>query len=443
MCLALLLGGLAMYWAAQTRDRDTLDARLEHMATAVMLFFEHEIEEGEISSTETVSRLRGHATESTLYRYQVWTRDGFLVLRSNDASETTPLVELARTGYASIQIDDEEYRVLAMASRDGGVIVQVAECIDERETRLGLVTLDYMAFLLPPFGLALGATGLMLRRSFSSLSVLADHLRHRSPLDITRPAVAEPPQELQPVLQSLDALIDRFGHALAVERRFTAVAAHELRTPLAGIRAQAQLAATAPTTSESNEALNLLMSGVDRAARVLEQLLDLARLESMGRYVGGKVEWVDVSSTYQDVMGELGPKALARRIILNARFGVDRIQGLEFPFYILMRNLVANAIQYSPAGGRVLVMTGKSEDGVVLTVDDSGPGISVAARDRAFERFNRLGQSETEGAGLGLSIVAQVVELHHAEIHLLDSPLGGLRVQVLFGHQGAPSSGDA
>ena len=440
MLIAVLFGGGAMYWAAEIRDRDTLDARLEHLSTALRLFIEHEIEEGEMPRAEDMGPLKAQPTASSLYRFQAWTRHGYLILHSHDASATVPIVDLTQAGYGSITIDDEEYRVLSTVTNEGEVIIQVAECVDERETRLGMITINYVAFLLPPFGLALGASGLMLRRSFRPVHALAEDLRNRSPLDATRPRVTEPPQELQPVLKSLDSLLDRFGHALAAERRFTAVAAHELRTPLAGIRAQAQLASTSTDSGESAEALAAVMSGVDRAARVLDQLLDLARVDAVSKEVASISRLVDLSATFQELMHDLEPMARARRIVLSASFVAGHIYGLKFPIYTLLRNLINNAIQYSPEGGRVEVATAWHGAEVMLTVDDTGPGIPAAARERAFDRFDRLGNSGADGAGLGLSIVAQVVELHQAKIQLLDSPLGGLRVQVLFRANGTAST---
>jgi signal transduction histidine kinase len=235
-----------------------------------------------------------------------------------------------------------------------------------------------------------------------------------------------------PILRSFKALLRRMANALAAERDFTAVAAHELRTPLAGIRAQAQAAATAPSPLETQEALSGVIAGVDRAARVLDQLLDLARVDGLHRALQKPMQPVDLASTYHAVRHELGPRAAAKHIAITARFSAKTIQGLDFPLYLLMRNLIANAIQYCPEGGRVDVSTCSQGHGLELCVDDSGPGIPLTLRDQAFDRFNRLGHSETEGSGLGLSIVAQVVELHQAGIQLLDSPLGGLRVQVLF-----------
>jgi signal transduction histidine kinase len=131
-------------------------------------------------------------------------------------------------------------------------------------------------------------------------------------------------------------------------------------------------------------------------------------------------------------MDELGPRAASKRIAVSARFPVDTIRGHRFALHVLLRNVLANTIAYTPEDGRVEVNSFARDGAVVLTIDDSGPGIRAEDRERAFERFNRLGATQVEGVGLGLSIVHSVVELHRAQLRLLDSPIGGLRVEVVF-----------
>jgi signal transduction histidine kinase len=165
---------------------------------------------------------------------------------------------------------------------------------------------------------------------------------------------------------------------------------------------------------------------------MLDQLLDLARIEALPNDGTRRLEQVNISEVYEDVMNDLEPARAKKQISLGALFLVTELHGHEFGLYVLLRNLLANAILYSPMGGRVEVHCAPQGKRISLTVDDAGPGIPAVDRESAFERFNRLGQMQTEGVGLGLSIVLSVVELHGAKIELLDSPLGGLRVQVLF-----------
>jgi two-component system OmpR family sensor kinase/two-component system sensor histidine kinase QseC len=249
---------------------------------------------------------------------------------------------------------------------------------------------------------------------------------------VTRLHVQNPPAELRPILNAMDSLFTRVGRAISIERRFTSVAAHEMKTPLAGLRAQAQIASNARSTHESREALQLLMHGVDRAAHMLDQLLDLARVEAISKDGDLPFKAVQLSDVFRDAMHDLEAKSHLKRISVAARFDVSELRGLAYGIHLIMRNLIANAILYCPEGSQVSIASVRTGNEIVLTVDDSGTGIAPQAREHAFERFNRLEQSGPDGVGLGLSIVLLVVELHEARIQLQDSPMGGLRVRLAF-----------
>jgi signal transduction histidine kinase len=433
---SLAFGGLAMYWAATIQDNQMLDARLEHLGATVLLLVEEQLKEQQAEpaagGTARPLHLKTRPTAALLYRYQVWSREGVLLLRSHEAPESQPLMPLTRFGFASVRIAGDEYRAFSLPSKNHEYVIQVAENIDEKWGQVGLITGYYAGFLAIPFGLVFTATWVLLRRSLRSIDTVADHLRQRNPLDLTPVRVEEPPEEMLPILRSVDTLFARIGHALSAERRFTSVAAHEMRTPLAGLRAQAQMARTARSDEELQDALKSLTLGVDRASYMLDQLLDLARIEGLPTDVELHFERVDVSDVYQAVMRDLGPKGMAKQISFGARFPAATIECHAFAFDLLLRNLLANAILYTPVGGRVEVGSGWRGHSIALTVDDSGPGIRPQDREAAFDRFSRLGRSGPEGVGLGLSIVLLVVELHHAKIQLMDSPLGGLRVQVVW-----------
>jgi signal transduction histidine kinase len=429
---SLLFGGLAMYWAASIQENQMLDARLEHLGATVLSFVEEELSAHEAADSSRRLELKTRPTAALLYRYQVWSRAGVLLLRSHEAPADQPLMPLARFGFDTLQINGEEYRTFSLPTKNKEYVIQVAENIGERWTQTTLITFYYVGFLMIPFGLVFGATWLLLRGALRSIDVLADQLRHRNPLDLTPVLVEQPPREILPILKAVDTLFARVGHALSVERRFTSVAAHEMRTPLAGLRAHAQLATRADTEDELQDSLKSLMLGVDRASHLLDQLLDLARIESLADDGVVPFERVGLLEVYLEVMRELGPRGAKKKIAFAHQFGVEYMLGHAFAVSLLLRNLVVNAIHYTPQRGRVEVSATRNGDSIELCVDDSGAGIPAPDRERAFERFNRLGQTKIEGVGLGLSIVLSVVELHRAAIRLLDSPLGGLRVQVTF-----------
>ena len=440
-CLATLVAGSgAMYWAAEKEDHRILDARLEDLARTVLSFSEHEITEIIGEGRSDMVHIETAATLGSRFRYQMWTRHGTLLLYSYKASRTKPMMPLQQYGLATVAIDGEDFRVYALEGNGGEMIIQVAECLDERESAVGMISGYFFGMLLLPFGLIFGVTSWMLRRSLRSLDSSAAQLSQRSPIDLTPVLADHPPLELKPMIGSINALFERINAALSLERGFTAVAAHELRTPLAGLRAQAQIAATAQSPEELAEALTAVMTGVDRASRLLDQLLDLARIESMSNEEERLRTWVDVTRVYESVMTDLGPQAATRELRLNSNFSEGRIQGMELGVVLLMRNLLGNAIRHSPPGGTIAVSTHRGDDSITLTIDDAGPGIAPESRQRVFERFYRLSKTQGDGVGLGMSIVQSVVEAHRAIIQLLESPLGGLRVQVQFPLHGKAAS---
>lgn len=428
----LLAGGTAMYWAAAHEDEKLLDARLEDLAQTILSFAEHEINEIIGDGRTEMMHVETAATMGTRYRYQIWTHHGSLLLHSFKASSKTPMAPLGKLGFHTLRFDDEDFRVFSMEGNGGEMIIQVAECLDERESAIGVVSLYFVGFLLLPFTLIFAITWWQLRRSLRSIDSSSMQLSQRSPIDLTPVQADNPPQELQPMIESINRMFERIGHAMSLERGFTAVAAHELRTPLAGLRAQAQIAATAQSPEECREALKAVMLGVDRASHLLDQLLDLARMESMMNEADRLSKSVDVEQVYRHVMADLGNLASKRSLRLEPQFLEPRIQALELGVVLLLRNLIGNAIRHTPQGGTISVHTERKDGAITLTVEDSGPGIPADTRHRVFERFYRMGKSDHDGVGLGMSIVQSVVEAHRAVIQLLESPLGGLRVQVQF-----------
>ncbi len=430
MLTALVVGGLAMYSAAEVQDAQMLDARLEQLGSTILSFVENGLAPERLADQV---HLKTRPASALLYRYQVWTTDGTLVLRSHEAPAARPYMVLTQFGFGNAQHDGEEFRIYAVPSRDGHLVVQVAESIEDRAEQLGALTAHYVGFLLMPFGLILAGTWLLLRRALRSVDSIARQLRNRNPLDASALKVVRPPEEMLPIVRSLDAMFRRIRHALSVERRFTSVAAHELRTPLAGLRAHAQLAMRATSAEESQESLQAVLHGVDRASHLLTQLLDIAKIEALAEESAPHLQLVDLKQIYFDALKDLMPAAQKKNVVVTEDVRVTEVQGLPFGIFLMLRNLLANAVLYCPPGGSVRFATFTEGGCAALTIDDSGPGIPAEDRERAFERFNRLSQHDTRGVGLGLSIVLMVVELHGAKISLHDSPLGGLRCKVVFG----------
>ncbi len=248
--------------------------------------------------------------------------------------------------------------------------------------------------------------------------------------------------ELRPLIAQVEALRRRFAGVLEAERRFAAAAAHELRTPLAAVRVQAQVAERARTPEDAREALSQLQVCVERASRTIDQLLTLAQLEA-AQVHPTTVTTVDLASLAARVVQDMNPLLRARGIELTMNLQPVAVQGLEHGLAALLRNLLDNAARHTPPSSRVAVASGAAHDHAVIAVDDSGPGIPPEERDRVFERFYRLPANESDGAGVGLSIVQSVARAHGGRIELTDSDLGGLRaVLFLRQHQAGTPAAD-
>jgi signal transduction histidine kinase len=258
----------------------------------------------------------------------------------------------------------------------------------------------------------------------------------RGPGDLRPLPAGHEPQELAPVLQAVNQLLQRVDVALRSERQFVSAAAHELRTPLAGVRAQAQLAAHSRSSpAERGAALQSVIGGVDHAAYLVGQMLDLARSDALAgdpARVGSERETVDVKALLQTLMGELAPLAAERGLRVEQRIEVPCLSGSAFGIRLILRNLLANALAYADPGSPVVVGTRAVGGHTVLWVADGGPGIAPDERLRAFERFHRGRGNTQPGCGLGLSIVKALAEAHGAPVRLGDAPGGGLLAEVTF-----------
>jgi signal transduction histidine kinase len=263
-------------------------------------------------------------------------------------------------------------------------------------------------------------------RGLQPLDAVAREIAARRPDKLEPVSPASAPKEIRPLVEAINGLFVRVEHALESERRFTADAAHELRTPLAALATQAQVALRARDDAERGHAIEQLIASSRRAARLVDQLLTLARLDPDEAVPATPLR---LDTLAEEICAAHGADAMAKNIALELEAAPTTMRGHADMLRILLRNLVDNAIRYTPAGGRVVVAVAPG----LLSVTDSGPGIPVVERERVFDRFHRLAGQQTEGSGLGLSIVARIAERHGARIHLGDGAAGvGLRVEVAF-----------
>lgn len=230
-------------------------------------------------------------------------------------------------------------------------------------------------------------------------------------------------------LEPVDPLHETFER----EKRFAADAAHELRTPLAALKAHAQVALRATSAEERNEALRNVMLGVDRSTHVIQQLLILSQM--VPEATQGELLAIHLDKLAAEVIADLAPTAIEKHteIELIAPPEISSFQGFPMAITILIRNVVDNAIRYTPEGSSIQVIIRETATTIDLQVIDNGPGIPAELRKHVFERFFRVIGNKAPGSGLGLSIVEQIAELHGAKI-VLDVPVSGkgLQVNVFF-----------
>lgn len=423
--LAWLVGGIVTAQAARDVDARMRDARLRQLAETVAAFAAHELQER--SPVDAPRPAGGDPFELDLgCRYQVW-RGEQLVLRSPEAPVDVTLASTHATGFADHRLGAQRLRSYVLHDRAGVFEVQVAELLDG-SPGLAVPGPWVAALMLASLAGVAVLAGALVVGALRPVVAAGRELRARSPQDLSPLPLTGAPREMRPLLEALNDLLQRTASRLSREHGFTALAAHELRTPLAALRMQAQVLAGEADPALRGQRTAALLASADRCDHLLEQLLVLARLGDDA----SAAEDVDLAALAEHTLDELAPELERRGVDVQLDLAVPVLRGHRFALQTLLRNLVANAAAHSPPGAAVRVTTRREGKRCVLDVDDSGPGIAPSDRARAFERFVRLPGHGAAGSGLGLSIVRQVADDHGATVTLLDSPLGGLRVEVSF-----------
>ena len=449
--LGLLLGGVAIAWLltvlfsyldAHHEVDELFDAQLAQAAQTLLALSAGEAGDGD-DDYAPFRKLHAHGhghhhgrehrepgemahKYQRHLRFQIWLPDGSLLLRSENAPET-PLT--AVDGFSETDGKDGHWRYFSQWNPARTLQVQVSEDHRVRDELIGRIA---RRLLLPAlFGLPLIGLWVWIatRKGLSSLAGVTRQIASRDPGQLAALEPRSAPEEIRPMIDALNDLFRRVDVALENERRFTADAAHELRTPLAALQAQLQVALRARDEAERRQSLDQLQSGLARASRLVAQMLELARLDPESGLPDPRP--VDLRAVVEDVCAELGPAILARQIDFDFSAGnACRVIGQEEWLRVLVRNLVDNAIRYTPPGGSLRIDIAGDGSLCRLRVADSGPGIPVEQRAAVLRRFHRLEQSEQPGSGLGLAIVARIAELHGAAFELGESEVGGLLVSL-------------
>jgi two-component system OmpR family sensor kinase len=355
---------------------------------------------------------------------QLWDRRGDLRYLSHHGVE---IARPVRYGYANVRGGDRDWRIYA--TQFGPWIAQLAQPLQIRRDIAATAAMRILVPMLAVLPLLVGLVWWLVGRVLAPVTVLSRALGQRRPHALEPLPLDGLPAELAAMVGALNALIGRLREVLARQQEFMADAAHELRTPLTAVGLQAELLARAATPADAADGLAELRLGIERAGRLVERLLTLARLDSTeGEQASAAL---DLGVLVADVVDGLQPVAHATGHVLQlSAEPAVQIHGDETQLRSLLSNLLDNALRHTPPGGRVTVELRPRRRGARLVVSDTGPGIPATERARVFDRFYRLPGTEASGSGLGLAIARRVAELHGGSIEFTDAPGGGAAVVV-------------
>ena len=425
------------YFDTRKEIQELMDAELAQSARVLLEISAHELYEQlaylsqENQGTGDVSQhidTQVHKYQQEI-DFQIWTADGRLAVRSQNAP-TGALIN-ADEIYGDRDVNGERWRVYSVSNEDKTLRVQVGQPYAERDSLSNSISIR----LITSFGIILPLLAFLIfftvGHAMQPLKNIAKQIENRR-FDNLQPVDTEHvPLEALPIVKSLNSLFKRLQNAFDEIVLFTSNAAHELRTPLAAQKVHAQVAMQAKDEKVRNEALQEVVNSINRATHMVQQLLTLSRLDPEGTLCSDKT--ADICHIAQEQLSEIGIKALEKNIELSLDAPDDcTVAGEAVMIGILIRNLVENAIRYTPEGGTVTVVISEQENRQHLIVEDSGPGIPVDEYEKVFKRFYRVSEGNQEGTGLGLAMVQRILEIHRASIQFGKSRYGGLKVDVGF-----------
>jgi two-component system sensor histidine kinase QseC len=417
-----------IYIHTQYEVKELFDANLAQSAQILLSLIQHEIEEESLTGAKqkivVEQSLFGHQYEHQL-AFLVRSSDGYILIRSAN----TPLFPQLPSFSNYWAEDGYLWRVFTRHADE--FIIQTAECHNIRDDLISKIMFSIILVLLITLPLLAVLIWISISQSLKPLQIVAIQIAARTPNQLETLELNQIPCEIRVLTQAINELFKRLNKAFENERRFTADAAHELRTPLAGLKTQAQVAQRAIDTQQREQALEQILIAVDRTSHLVTQLLSLARVDATTTLVTAPV---DMLLVIKEVISELTPQALETDIDLGLEntakyyiISADRIS-----ISMMLCNLVDNAIRYTPKGGEVTIcLSNIIANQLTVMIKDTGPGIPLKQQKQVFERFYRGDNHNIQGSGLGLSIAQTVAIIHNIEIQLLDGDNGtGLCIRI-------------
>jgi two-component system, OmpR family, sensor histidine kinase TctE len=429
--IALLVNALAVYLIALDASADSLD---EGLADAAEIYIERLRDQPGDPPNELpaeAQRVLLAMPEDRIF-FSLEDAAGRLLAGEGRLGDDLPWGSLRKPAFFDLNRHGYWLRAISVVFESGGVArhLTLATTALKREALMGEIMLGMVAPQVVLFLVTMVLVWAGIRQGLAPLADLQAEIGQRSHHDL-RPLETAAPDELQPIVGELNGLFGRLDSAIEAQGHFIADAAHQLRTPIAGLLAQ--LEAAGPTANPA------LLATARRLARLVTQLLALSRAEPG---VEPRMEDFDLAALIRDAANDWLPRAFRRDIEVHFELAETRLFGSQHACREMLANLVDNAIRYGRQGGNIFVRCFGEDDEAVLQVEDDGPGIPVAERQRVFERFHRGKDASADGCGLGLPIVAALARQHGGKVSLGGTPSGGgLRVEVRLPRTAARGSG--
>jgi two-component system sensor histidine kinase QseC len=427
---------------SEEEAQELFDARLATSARVLEAFLARQVEHATVAAPIVIQlpgpieaaehdapRTEGHYYETKI-AFQVWNADRRLLVRSASAPDV-PFAPLA-AGYSDQPFGNLNWRVFTLPS--GSLWIQVAERSDirtELSEKLAFAAAEPLVIGIP---VLLVLLALLIGYGLAPLGKLAQQIETRQADALTPVALPRVPAEIAPVLDALNGLLGRLTSALERERRFTADAAHELRTPLAGLKVHAQNAARANSPAERQASLDRMLVALDRTIHLAEQMLAYNRAAASAAPEHKPVSLRQLAAeAIETLQPRIGARGLKISVMSTPADGTAEVQGDRQKLSSLVGNLLDNAARYAPGGSAVDVVLREERGAVTLEVSDEGPGIPEELRARVFESYYRIPGSTGAGSGLGLAIVREVARAHGARVEIREGRVGkGTTVVVAF-----------
>jgi two-component system sensor histidine kinase QseC len=382
-----------------------------------------------LDADDDAEEVRGHKYEKKL-AFRAWSLKGVPLLSSDGGSELLSFSH--QQGYSVTEVNNKAWRTFTLFSNTLSIWITVAQSVEIRDELTEEIALQNSVILIGLIPLVILLIAWIVPRGLAPLVQINREIQSRDDRNLKPLSHEGIPLELQDVVNSLNKFMASLGESIESQRRFTANAAHELRTPLAGIKIHAQ---NLKADTERNQRIkNNIISGIDRLSYLFNQLITLNRVEAQAR--DDELEFVSLSQLLDTTVTNLQAKAEQKQqqLLVKAQTGLS-LKANPAKFDILLGNLLGNAIKYTPNGGLIsLEVCVIHADKASLIIEDNGPGLSEEEREKAFQRFYRAADQAIEGCGIGLSIVKEICDSAHWHISLSASESGGLRVEV----QGIP-----